>query len=126
MRWFFLTLLALTTVACSSVGAYRTQGEGITVPPDAEAAIQVARSDLQARTGSAETPEVRSIEAVDWPDSSLGCPEPDRLYAQVITPGYRIVMLLGEDQYVYHAAGSRAVYCPQDGGGGDSLMSDAL
>jgi len=33
-----------------------------------------------------------SVEAVEWPDASLGCPEPDMMYAQVVTPGYRIVL----------------------------------
>jgi hypothetical protein len=33
-----------------------------------------------------------SVEAVEWPDASLGCPEPDMMYAQVVTPGYRVVL----------------------------------
>ncbi len=36
--------------------------------------------------------ELVSVEAVEWPDASLGCPEPDMMYAQVVTPGYRIVL----------------------------------
>lgn len=33
-----------------------------------------------------------SMEAVEWPDSSLGCPQPDTMYMQVITPGYQITL----------------------------------
>ena len=34
---------------------------------------------------------LRTFEPVEWPDASLGCPEPDTAYAQVITPGFRLV-----------------------------------
>ncbi|MBI4267496.1 MAG: hypothetical protein HY662_01780, partial [Chloroflexi bacterium] len=30
------------------------------------------------------------IEAVSWPDTSLGVPEPGKAYAQVIVPGYKV------------------------------------
>jgi hypothetical protein len=87
------------------------------VPPEAEAAVQAARDDLRSRAGSAEEAQVRLVEQVDWPDSSLGCPQPDMMYAQVITPGYRVVLALGDQEYVYHTSTGRAVYCPQDVGG---------
>ncbi len=32
-----------------------------------------------------------SAEQVTWPDMSLGCPQPDMSYAQVLTPGWRVV-----------------------------------
>ena len=32
------------------------------------------------------------IAAVEWPDSSLGCPQPDMMYMQVITPGYQMTL----------------------------------
>lgn len=41
-----------------------------------------------------------SMEAVEWPDSSLGCPQPDTMYMQVITPGYQIT-LTAADGTVY-------------------------
>ncbi len=31
------------------------------------------------------------LEPVEWGDASLGCPEPGMAYAQVITPGFRLV-----------------------------------
>ena len=33
-----------------------------------------------------------SMAAVEWPDSSLGCPQPDTMYMQVITPGFQITL----------------------------------
>ncbi len=45
---------------------------------------------------------VVSVEAVEWRDSSLGCPQPGRMYAQVITPGYKIVLQAQGQEYTFH------------------------
>jgi len=53
-----------------------------------------------------------AVEAVNWPDTSLGCPELDMMYAQVITPGYRILLSYSAEIRVYHSdRGDRVVYC---------------
>ncbi|MFC1879570.1 hypothetical protein ACFLZW_06610, partial [Chloroflexota bacterium] len=44
-----------------------------------------------------------SIESLNWPDTSLGCPQPNIFYAQVLTPGYRITLQVGTKQYEYHS-----------------------
>ena len=36
--------------------------------------------------------EVVSATAITWPDASLGCPQPGMMYAQVLTPGYLVVI----------------------------------
>jgi hypothetical protein len=41
-------------------------------------------------------------ERVSWPDGSLGCPEPGRMYTQALVPGYRIVARTAEGELVYH------------------------
>ncbi len=49
---------------------------------------------------------------MEWPDASLGCPEPGMMYAQVVTPGYKIHLSCGEELFTYHSdCGSRVVYC---------------
>ena len=45
-----------------------------------------------------------SAQAVEWPDGSLGCPQPGMAYLQVITPGYKLVLAAGGQEYSYHAA----------------------
>jgi hypothetical protein len=51
-------------------------------------------------------------EAVEWNDSSLGCPKPDQVYMQVITPGYKITLQAQGRSYEYHTdSGKRAVRC---------------
>ena len=72
--------------------------------PSEEAAVNLAKEYLSAKLKI--TPDqitVVLIEKVDWPDTSLGLPEPDMAYAQVIVPGFKITLrALGQD-YIYHA-----------------------
>ncbi len=50
-----------------------------------------------------ESVQVITMESRDWPDSSLGCPQPDMLYAQVITPGYLVLVEVSGERIEYHA-----------------------
>lgn len=44
-----------------------------------------------------------SVQSVVWSDSSLGCPQPDMNYLMVLTEGYRVVLVVDEEPYYYHA-----------------------
>jgi len=57
-----------------------------------------------------------SIAPIDWPDSSLGCPKPDRGYKQVITPGHYAVLRHGGQTYRVHMAKGRAFVCERPSG----------
>jgi hypothetical protein len=46
--------------------------------------------------------EVVSTEAVEWRDSCLGISDPETMCQMVITPGYRIVLSVDGQEYVYH------------------------
>lgn len=55
---------------------------------------------------------VERVEPVQWSDSSLGCREPNRSYAQVITPGFRIVLSGGGQRREVHTdLAGRMVVC---------------
>src|SRR5207249_2499229 len=56
---------------------------------------------------------VERVEQVQWRDSSLGCSEPGKAYAQVITPGVRVVLSGGGKRVEVHAdtTGQRVVTC---------------
>ncbi len=58
-------------------------------------------------------PTLISIESAEWPDTGLGCPKPDRMYAQVITPGFKLVFEYLGRRYEYHTVedGSTVVEC---------------
>jgi hypothetical protein len=71
-----------------------------------------AIDDLSKRTGIPKSDiKVVSVQAVQWPDTSVGCPQPDMMYAQVITPGYLIILEAGGKMYEYHSAGSGVGLC---------------
>lgn len=56
---------------------------------------------------------VHSVEAADWSDTSLGCPEPGVLYAQVIIPGWEISLAHEDRLFKFHAdeAGDQVITC---------------
>jgi hypothetical protein len=76
--------------------------------------VAASRAHL-ARELDVPTQEVKPVraESVEWPDASLGCPEAGKAYAQVITPGYRVVLRVGEREYELHTdqAGGIIVMC---------------
>ncbi|MFQ5594241.1 MAG: hypothetical protein ACE5HA_08835 [Anaerolineae bacterium] len=89
------------------------ESSAMKVPAAAEPAIMAARRDLASRVGvEVEEVGVQDFQTVDWSDSSLGCPEPGRMYLQVITPGYRVILQAAGQSYEYHTnQGNRAVLC---------------
>ena len=89
-------------------------GQGAVMTPQLQAIVQAARADAARRTGyDTAALNVTSAEAVIWPDSSLGCPEPGMMYAQALVPGYRIRIQAGSELLDYHAsARGRLVLCP--------------
>lgn len=76
-------------------------------------AVQAAVASAAAEFGvdvSAVT--VISYEPKDWGDTSLGCPKEGEFYAQVITPGYLVILSVNGKEHEYHTdAVDRAVKC---------------
>jgi hypothetical protein len=85
----------------------------VPVPAEAAGAVHAAQTDLAERLGVEKGAiEVLSVEPVDWPDASLGCPQPGMVYAQVITPGFRVVLRAGEEKHTYHTdTADQAILC---------------
>lgn len=78
--------------------------ESVQVPAPAQGVMAAARADVAAKTGAPEAQvAVIRVEEVAWGDASLGCPQPGETYAQVITPGYRIILSHQGKEYVYHS-----------------------
>src|SRR5262245_13031868 len=85
-------------------------------------AVALARKTLadELKTAAADA-QLEKVEAVEWSDTSLGCPEKGKMYAQMITPGYRVVLQANGRSHEVHVGGNRAVICGTQGartGGG--------
>lgn len=93
---------------------------GDALGPTAQQLVDVAIADLVERFDldpTSTTIEVVSVDEVTWRDASLGCPEKDMQYAQVLTPGTRIILRHEGETFEYHAgAGRDPFYCarPQE------------
>lgn len=65
--------------------------------------IEKTKTDLVEKIGiNANQIRVTEARAVIWQDASLGCPQSDMAYAQIITPGYWILLEADGKQYPYH------------------------
>jgi hypothetical protein len=78
--------------------------------------IERTKADLVKQFGvNASQIRVMETKAVTWPDSSLGCPQPDMAYAQIITPGYWVLLEAKEQQYPYHTdQNEQIILCLRD------------
>ncbi len=76
--------------------------------------VQQAIADLAARLNIApDAITVLSVEAVTWPDSSLGCPQPGMAYLQVLVEGLRIRLSAEGALYEYHSGENIAPFLCQ-------------
>lgn len=68
--------------------------------------IAKLRADLAQQAGAEAAAGARLVvaEEVMWPNGSLGCPQPGRMYTQALVPGYRVQFEAGGRTYSYHAS----------------------
>lgn len=72
------------------------------VPPPV---LEAVRARLATDSGlDASAAEVKVAQDVQWPDGSLGCPEPGVMYTQAIVPGYQVVLVLDGREYDFRVA----------------------
>jgi hypothetical protein len=77
---------------------------------EAEQVVRLVREDLAGRLNmAAQGIKLASVEGVEWRNTSLGCPQPGMMYAQVIVPGYRVVLEAEGQRYEYHTDRGRSV-----------------
>jgi hypothetical protein len=120
-RSFLVSLLLILVLALAACQPIQAGGDvpaespqtPTPVPADAPAA-GIAEADLpgaalNVRQAMAQQLGVNptdivvlEAEAVDWSDSCLGAGGPAEMCAQVITPGYRIVLEVNGEQYLVH------------------------
>jgi hypothetical protein len=128
MRPILLIIAALTLCACNPrliplpdptriVPSPVSSPLIVTPAAETDRIIALVVADLSARL-SPDPAQVRlvSIESVSWPDASLGCPQPGQSYAEIIVPGYRIILEVGRHEYPYHTdTRDNFILCPRGG-----------
>ena len=83
----------------------------VAIPPAQLAAVQALADSLRIQASAVKIVDVTSVE---WPDACLGVTRPDVLCAQVVTPGYSIILAAQGRAYEYHTN--------QDGGSVEPAM----
>jgi predicted small lipoprotein YifL len=107
---------AATPTAAVRASAQAAAPTGEPAPTLAPAALQSetvreAVGDLAARLQvDPQTIAVVRVVEVEWPDGSLGCPQPDMQYTQALVNGMFIELRAGEQSYRYHSGGTRAPF----------------
>ncbi len=72
---------------------------------DREDAVRRARADLAKRLNIPEgSIKEAEVAPADFPDAALGAPVEGEMSAQMITPGLRIRLSVGNEGYEYRAA----------------------
>lgn len=95
-------------LVCAVLGSLAVGGDA------RDQAVAAARAAVAERDAQRSDPAaVVSVDAMEWPDSSLGCPEEGMFYAQAVTRGYRVVLRAGVTVHVVHVSGTHVVVCGQ-------------
>ncbi len=80
-----------------------------------DAVIQLALATASAQLGvPADNLVLVNWADTAWPDSSLGCPEPGKAYAQIVTPGFVVTVDTDDgaaEVQVHTDRGSRGAIC---------------
>ncbi len=86
-----------------------------TLNPDSKAPkmIRLAKESLARKFKISEDQiNLFSVEAMVWPDASLGCTQSGIIYAQVATPGFQILLEAMGQSFSYHTDDTeRVILC---------------
>lgn len=80
------------------------------MPSAVLAVIERAAADYDV---SRSAIELQAHDAATWSSTALGCPEPGRSYAQIVTTGYEVMLSILGEQAIYHVdqTGTAIVEC---------------
>jgi hypothetical protein len=121
--WLPSAAILAVTVLAAACGGRPVVSPVVSPSPESssnaemQAAVDAAMRDAAGRLGLASGAgdiHAQQVEARQWPDSSLGCPRQGVMYAQVVTPGYLVVISAAGKQLEYHAdARGNSVFCQE-------------
>lgn len=105
--WLLVWVTVLLSAACQPVRPISEQPpapmEASSFSPAEQAMADASLAFVATQRASAtETLQVESVEAVEWPDASLGCPQPEMIYAAVVTSGFRVTIVGKVERFIVH------------------------
>lgn len=83
----------------------------IAVDPIAAELSALAVRRIQQQSETSDQVELVDVTAVQWRDSSLGCPLAGQDYTAAVIDGYRITISDGETSYLFHTDSVQLVPC---------------
>lgn len=93
----------------------QTSAEQTQSSPEQQVALATQLDLLNVQKEGVAPSDIKivSSEPIQWPDSSLGCGEAGKTYAQMIVPGYKVLLEAKGKQFEYHtnSDGSNIVLC---------------
>ncbi len=95
---------APTSAAAATLTPFpRSTLSDVTPGADSQPAVDAALVDAASHLGvPRDQLRLESVQPQQWPDSSLGCPQPGEMYSQIVTPGFLIVITSGASRLEYH------------------------
>jgi len=80
--------------------------------------VEIARGQLAKQLNlDPQAIVLTSLEAVEWPDACLGIANEGEACAAVITPGFRLILSVGDDHYTYHTDLTGSIVRAETAGG---------
>lgn len=106
--------IGLTQEQAAAIAEARAEQKIQELDADEEQALELALAALSREVNLSQAQITRQrVYAVEWPDSSLGCPQAGRSYLHVITPGYLVSLTADGNSYTIHVGAGNAVVCDQ-------------
>jgi len=98
--------------AVLAVGCTGNEGADNAALVSAEGPAGVAQATVAKYLGVATaTVRIVSVEAVEFADSSLGCPQPGMAYLAVLTPGHKVVAEANDQNLDVRVSGNHGLIC---------------
>ena len=110
--WIALfVILALVGLGQTTIASDRNESQWTDMNAEVLGLVSRAKVNLARRLGvDANRIVLQSVDPTEFPDPSLGAPEPNKAYPLVATPGYSIRLKVGDVVYRYWAANGRIAY----------------
>lgn len=121
-----LTAVPISPTLTSEVDTV-AESSPVPINPAYEEFVNLAKEDLAKRLGiDAGQIEVVEARAVEWRDTSLGCPQPGMAYAQVLQDGLLIILRVDGRLYEYHSGRGRPPFLCEQASQGAQLTAVPL